>query len=92
MRCFLISLFSSLLLSSSHCYLSGAVVSAARSRAKREEMNASLNAVVSDISKKIKEQEEERIAQDAENASLRSDLQVSGAPGKTCFRHTSFTC
>lgn len=42
----------------------------------REEMNASLNAVVSDISKKIKEQEEERLAQDGENSSLRSDLQV----------------
>lgn len=39
-------------------------------------MNASLNAVVGDISKKIKEQEEERLAQDAENSSLRSDLQV----------------
>lgn len=39
-------------------------------------MNASLNAVVSDISKRIKEQEEERLAQDAENSSLRSDLQV----------------
>lgn len=41
-------------------------------------MNASLNAVVSDISRKIKEQEEERLAQDAENISLRSDLQVPG--------------
>ncbi|CAM9478205.1 unnamed protein product [Ectocarpus sp. 12 AP-2014] len=51
-------------------------VEAGEETARREEMNASLNAVVSDISKKIKEQEEERIAQDAENASLRSDLQV----------------
>lgn len=42
----------------------------------REEMNASLNAVVGEISKKIKEQEEERLAQDSENSSLRSDLQV----------------
>ncbi|CAM9606411.1 unnamed protein product [Ectocarpus sp. 4 AP-2014] len=51
-------------------------VEAGEETARREEMNASLNAVVSDISKKIKEQEEERIAQDAENASLRSDLQA----------------
>lgn len=43
----------------------------------REEMNASLNAVVGDISAKIKEQEEERLAQDAENSSLRLDLQVT---------------
>lgn len=48
-------------------------------------MNASLNAVVSDISKKIKEQEEERIAQDAENASLRSDLQVRTNTCAVCF-------
>lgn len=39
-------------------------------------MNASLNTVVADISRKIKEQEEERIAQDAENFNLRDKLQV----------------
>lgn len=42
----------------------------------RDEMNASLNAIVSGISTKIKEQEEERIAQDKENLSLRAELQV----------------
>ncbi|CAM9897162.1 unnamed protein product [Pylaiella littoralis] len=51
-------------------------IEAAEETARREEMNASLNAVVSDISKKIKEQEEERLAQDGENSSLRSDLQA----------------
>lgn len=49
----------------------------------REEINASLNAVVSDISSKIKEQEEERIAQDTENANLRTELQVPYSPA--CF-------
>lgn len=39
-------------------------------------MNASWNAVVNGISTKIKEQEEERIAQDEENASLRAELEV----------------
>lgn len=42
----------------------------------REDMNASWNAVVNDISAKIKDQEEERIAQDEENASLRAKLHV----------------
>ena len=39
-------------------------------------MNASLNAIVSDISAKIKEQEEERVAQDKEKLTLRAELQV----------------
>lgn len=39
-------------------------------------MNASLNAIVSGISTKIKEQEEQRVAQDKENLTLRTELQV----------------
>lgn len=39
-------------------------------------MNASLNTVVADISRKIKEQEEERIAQDTENSNIREALRV----------------
>ena len=42
----------------------------------REEMNASLNTVVSEISAKLKQQEEDRIAQDTENANLHKELQV----------------
>lgn len=42
----------------------------------RDEMNAKLNAIVSGISTKIKEQEEERVAQDKENLALRAALQV----------------
>lgn len=43
-------------------------------------MNAALNTVVADISTKIREQEDERIAQDKENSDLRVELQVS-TPG-----------
>lgn len=39
-------------------------------------MNASLNTVVADISRKIKEQEEERIAQDTDNSNIREALRV----------------
>lgn len=42
-------------------------------------MNAKLNAIVSGISTKIKEQEEERVAQDKENLALRAELQVPEA-------------
>lgn len=57
-------------------------------------MNASWNAVVNDISTKIKEQEEERIAQDEENASLRAELEVcraSWVSGATVV-HASLRC
>lgn len=39
-------------------------------------MNSSLNSVVTEMSAKIKQQEEERIAQDEENSQLRTELQV----------------
>lgn len=42
----------------------------------REELNASLNAVVRDMTAKITEQEKARIAQDEENSKLQEELQV----------------
>lgn len=39
-------------------------------------MNSSFNSILSDISKKVKEQDEERIVQDEENADLQIELQV----------------